>query len=113
MLYEDRPIKNGWLLVLALATICLAIAPPTRAATPPQVAQKADLKKTLIGGLRVARPQDTAWTCMVVKKVEDGQLPLALVLSTFQWARKQRTSYPFFYFKRGLRERAARIGILL
>jgi hypothetical protein len=42
--------------------------------------------------------------------VDQGKLPRDLVYSTFGWARKKRP-YPFPYFERGLKKRAARIGI--
>ena len=73
----------------------------------------ADLKETLVAGLRATRPEEIAWIDQVVEKVGQGRLPLPLVLSTFKWARNRHPSYPFPYFKRGLRVRAARLGIPL
>jgi hypothetical protein len=73
----------------------------------------ADLKDTLIAGLKVTRPVDIAWIDRVVLKVDQGRLPRSLVLSTFKWARKQHGVFPFPYFKQGLRLRAARLGIPL
>ena len=45
-----------------------------------------------------------------INLVDAGTLPVALVDSTFQWAR-QKPKNKFQYFKRGLTVRAARIGI--
>ena len=45
-----------------------------------------------------------------VVMVEQNQLSRKLVDSTFQWARKKRP-YPYVYFERGLKVRAARLGI--
>ena len=47
--------------------------------------------------------------------VEDDDLPMPLVKSTFQWARKKAKykNYPFPYFEFALRERARRIGIVI
>ena len=46
--------------------------------------------------------------------VETKQLPLDLVQSTFQWARKKKfIRYPFQYFERGLIHRARTKGIII
>ena len=73
----------------------------------------ADLKDQLKNGLRVRRPGDLAFIDTVVEKVEQGQLPLSLVKSTFQWARTKMTRYPFPYFAKALRIRAGKLGIKL
>ena len=73
----------------------------------------ADLKDQLKNGLRVRRPGDLAFIDTVVEKVEQGQLPLSLVKSTFQWARTKMTRYPFPYFAKALRIRADKLGIKL
>ena len=72
--------------------------------------QVADLKQQLEAGLRIQRPQDFAFIDRVVVMVKNKQLPLEMVKSTFAWSRKQE-SYPFVYFERGLRTRAAKRGI--
>jgi hypothetical protein len=72
--------------------------------------QVADLKDQLEGGLRARLPREFAFIDQVVDKVHAGELPLEMVMSTFQWARRKRP-YPFPYFERGLRLRAAKEGI--
>ena len=72
--------------------------------------QVANLKQQLEGGLRIQRPQDFAFIDRVVVMVENKQLPLDMVKSTFAWSRTKEP-YPFVYFERGLRARAAKRGI--
>ena len=72
--------------------------------------QVANLKQQLEAGLRIQRPQDFAFIDRIVVMVENKQLPLDMVKSTFAWARKKE-AYPFIYFERGLQARAARRGI--
>jgi hypothetical protein len=69
-----------------------------------------DLRETLEAGLRARRPEEFAFIGRVVAMVERGDLPLSLVQSTFQWARKKRP-YPYVFFERGLKRRAAALGI--
>ncbi len=79
----------------------------------PDAVEVTDLKQQLEKGLRARRPQEFAFVNLVVTMVADNELPLALVKSTFLWARKKAltTRYPFPYFERALRERAAKLGI--
>ncbi len=74
--------------------------------------QIANLRDQLTFGLRARLPREHAFIRLVVERVEAGDLPLELVLSTFHWARHKRP-YPFPYFEYALRLRAARNGILL
>lgn len=74
--------------------------------------QIANLKDQLTFGLRARLPREHAFIKLVVAKVEAGDLPLELVISTFHWARHKQP-YPFPYFEQALRLRAARYGILL
>ncbi len=71
-----------------------------------------DLQDRLVSGLEVRRPVDLAFIARVVDLVEQDRLPLSLVLSTYQWARPKKPR-PYPYFVRGLRIRAARIGVQL
>ena len=70
----------------------------------------AELKDQLNSGLKARRPQEFAFIGRVVEMVENRQLPLELVQSTFQWARFKKP-YPYPYFESGLRVRAAKLGI--
>ena len=88
-------------------------APSTvRPARVPRGVKSANLQEQLEKGLRARLPQEFAFIDRVVKMVEKGKLPLDLVRSTFDWARDKRP-YPFPYFERGLKKRAARIGIIV
>lgn len=81
---------------------------------PPAISdQVASLRETLEKGLRARLPEEFQYIDRVVTLVDQGVLPLSLVLSTFKWARKQHQVYPFVYFKLGLRERAGKLGIPL
>jgi hypothetical protein len=72
----------------------------------------ANLKDQLSFGLRARLPSEHAFIALVVERVESGKLPLEMVMSTFQWARRKRP-YPFPYFESALRLRAALKGIAL
>lgn len=113
---RSKPLARlTFALALALASVGL-IAPATLgvlAFTPPASGadQVANLKDTLEKGLKARRPEEFQFIARVVKLVEEGQLPLPLVLGTFKWARSRSSHIPYPYFKRGLQERAARIGV--
>lgn len=65
---------------------------------------------TMKAALRTATPEENGFIDLVLNLVDGGTLPVAMVDSTFQWAR-QKPKHKFQYFKRGLTVRAARIGI--
>ena len=79
----------------------------------PMAVEVTDLKLQLEKGLRARRPEEFKFVKLVVTMVENDSLPLPLVKSTFLWARKKAitTRYPFPYFERALRVRAAKQGI--
>jgi hypothetical protein len=60
--------------------------------------------------LRTVTPDDEAFVDRVVAMVKEGKLPVDLVNSTLQWARKKQ-AYQFQYFKRAIILRAAKQGI--
>ena len=72
----------------------------------------ASLKDQLEKGLRARRPEEFAFIAKVVSLVNEGRLPLSLVKSTFQWARRKQP-YQMPYFQKALRIRAARIGVAI
>lgn len=101
----------GWLLVLGCWPVNWAGAQTRSHEEAGTVGvQVANLKQQLEAGLRIERPQDFAFIDRVAVMVEDRQLPLDMVKSTFAWSRKKEP-YPFVYFERGLRARAAKRGI--
>lgn len=75
--------------------------------------QQPTLNETLRSALKCRRPAEFAFVDLVVAKVEQGQLPRALVLNMMQWARRRREDLPFPYFQEGLRRRAAELGVQL
>lgn len=79
----------------------------------PVAAEVTDLKQQLEKGLKARRPEEFQFVDLVVTMVGNDTLPLDLVKSTFIWARKKAltTRYPFPYFERALRVRAAKRGI--
>lgn len=89
-------------------------ATPTRIpASDPISANVANLKDQLEKGLRLRRPEEFAYIAYIVGLVEANELPVQLVIETFQWSRRQDPHFPFPYFQRAIRIRAARIGIVL
>jgi len=103
-------------LIILLASLAPTIAPPhmayseVAAAPPPVAAEVADLEDQLEKGLRARRPREFAFIARVVAFVEQDKLPLKLVKETFDWAREKKP-YPFQYFERAMRLRAAKIGV--
>jgi hypothetical protein len=62
--------------------------------------------------LATAKPEEDGFIDRIVKLTEEGRLPMSLVESTLQWARK-KPQYKFQYFKRALTLRAAKIRVAL
>ncbi len=98
------------LLLGSCAAILASDLPGAFAAPGDSGLQVADLKDQLEGGLKARLPREFAFIAQVVEKVESGDLPTEMVLGTFHWARRKRP-YPFPYFERALRLRAAKEGI--
>lgn len=85
--------------------------------------QQATLNELLRSVLKCRRPQEFTYVNLVTAKVDSGELPVALVLSMMDWARKRsrqevenhrrKTDIPFPYFQEGMHRRAAEIGVSL
>lgn len=85
--------------------------------------QQATLNEILRSVLKCRRPEEFAYVNLVTAKVESGELPLPLVLSMMNWARKRarqeveaerrKSDIPFPYFQEGMHRRAAEIGVSL
>jgi hypothetical protein len=93
-------------LVLALLLILWRTA-PCQAGNASQWALDAG---TMKAALHTATIEEGGFVEQVVEMTRQGTLPVSLVDSTFQWARKKPT-YKFQYFKHGLILRARRLGI--
>jgi hypothetical protein len=72
---------------------------------------KATLRDRLRAGLLCRRDEEFDFVDHVVDLVNQKKLSQALVLSTYQWAVKQRPEFPFYYFQYGIRLRAKAIGV--
>ena len=103
------------LLVFALSAALLPQAKSCGTALGQTPNNPPTLRDTLAKGLKARRPREFQFIDRVVAMVQNKQLPLDLVQSTFQWARKKTRfkRYPFQYFERGLIQRAAKIGIII
>ena len=118
---RTRSLTNLLLLTASISLLStMAVCGPTAAARQPNpsikpsvAADVGDLKFQLEKGLRARRPKEFQFVDLVVKMVRNDTLPLAMVKSTFLWARKKAdsTRYPFPYFERALRVRATKQGI--
>ena len=113
-------IRTCWLSLWVPLAVCCSFFPVTTAvgqrpelAQSPVAVEVANLKQQLEKGLKARRPKEFEFVDQVVTMVGNDTLPLELVKSTFLWARKKAitTRYPFPYFERGLRIRAAKRGI--
>lgn len=90
---------------------CISNSPAARADGESQagLAAETDLETMLEKGLRARLPEEKIYVAEVCERVEEGQLPVDLVLTTFQWSRR-KSRYPLRYFERVLKMRAAEIG---
>lgn len=110
--------RRLWLYCLGLAPGWLMMFAAGRAAGDEQ---QANLNETLRSVLKCRRPQEFAFVDLVTAKVDQGQLPKAMVLSMMDWAKRRATKeatggrrtneIPFPYFQEGLRRQAAAIGV--
>jgi hypothetical protein len=110
------PLRSGGLRALAALLLGTALVAPCLLWHEPAdqragAEEIADLKDQLKNGLQARRPEDRAFLDRVAKMVESDQLPVELVKSTFQWARTRKKPYPYPYFEKALKLRAAELGI--
>jgi hypothetical protein len=97
-------------LLMTLALWALP-GPWTRAEEPVGGAEVISLEDQLKTGLKARRPEETEFIDEVARLVNTGRLPRKLVDSTFMWALRRRTSYPFPAFERALRLQADQLGV--
>jgi hypothetical protein len=95
---------NRSCLFMALLLVLLA-AVGVRAANTSLL--DADIMKV---ALRAGTPDEKKFIDDVVLLVDNGVLPVAIVESTFLWAKK-KSRYRVQYFKRGLQVQAEAMGI--
>jgi hypothetical protein len=101
------------LAVFLLMTLALSGLPGTwgRAEEPVGGAEVISLEDQLKTGLKARRPEETEFIDEVARLVNTGKLPRKLVDSTFMWALRRRTNYPFPAFERALRLQADQLGV--
>lgn len=85
---------------------------PSGTPTPTPGVTVADLEQQLKSGLKARRTVEFDFIRAVTLKVKNGQLPIDLVQSTYLWARRHQP-YPYPYFERAMRDRAAKAGYSL
>ena len=74
-------------------------------------AEVISLEDQLKTGLKARRPEETEFIEEVARLVNTGKLPRKLVDSTFMWALRRRSNYPFPAFERALRLQADQLGV--
>jgi hypothetical protein len=99
--------------VIFLLAFALSALPGTwaRADEPVGGAEVISLEDQLKTGLKARRPEETEFIDEVARLVKAGKLPRKLVDSTFMWAVRRRTNYPFPAFERALRLQADQLGV--
>jgi hypothetical protein len=74
-------------------------------------AQEPSLHDTLKNGLKARRPIEFQFVGRVADLTEQGALPRAYVLATFDYARKRRPKFPMPYFEFIIRKKADELGV--
>lgn len=99
--------------VIFLLAIAVSALPGTRtpAEEPVGGGEVISLEDQLKTGLKARRPEETEFIDEVARLVNAGRLPRKLVDSTFMWAVRRRTNYPFPAFERALRLQADQLGV--
>ena len=99
-------------LLFSLQTALVATEAAAQVPQPPNP-NVADLQDQLENGLKARLPAEFRFIARVVWLVENNRLPISLVQSTFEWARRKKSYKTSLvpYFERALRLRAARRGI--
>jgi len=100
-------------VVFLLMMLAFSALPDTdaRGDEPVGGAEVISLEDQLKTGLKARRPEETEFIDEVARLVNTGQLPRKLVDSTFIWALRRRTNYPFPAFERALRLQADQLGV--
>lgn len=100
------------IMAMIVAGIAPLLVPRSRCRAQGLNPKSADLQDRLEKGLQARRPSEFAFLKRVVELVNAGKLSTELVQSTFDWARHKRP-WPYPFFERALKIRAARIGVVI
>jgi hypothetical protein len=113
-------MPHGSFAKLVAAVVTIAIASPAQGITPKvrtelvKGGRVTQLRDQLEKGLRARKQEEFDFIEKVLDLVENGKLPATLVRATMGYARrKAKRKYPFPYFERALRLRAARLGVTI
>ena len=107
--------RRNWFgrALAVLTTLLWPVARLLGQQTDREAPQQATLQDRLKSSLLCRRKEEFDYVALVVQEVDQGRLPVAVVLSTMKWAIKQRPHFPFYYFQFALRRRAAPYGVSL
>jgi len=114
---EKAPASKHWqpwlLTALVLAVLGLGGVRSWGAqGVDPRVAPGGiSLKQALEKGLKARRPSEFKFIQLVIKKVEEGKLPVKMVERTFLWARRQQQEFPMPYFEKAMQIQAKKLGV--
>lgn len=97
--------RRTFFAVASMATLAMA------GVDKAQAAGRLDAEQ-IKAGLRTASVEEEGFVGRVVELANKGTIPLSMVDSTFQWARR-KPHYQFQYFKRAMIFRASKIGVSL
>ena len=108
-------------ILMTISAVVMATTPAGK--TPPQPIQPSQATQdgqipaaidpaVMKAALRTATPGEGRFVEHVVRLTRKGTLPVDMVASTFQWARK-KPNLRFQYFKWGITARASKIGVTL
>ena len=99
-------------ICMALAVVFISNLAIGATGVDPRIAPEGiTLKQALEKGLKARRPSEFAFIRLVVKKVEEGKLPVKMVESTFIWARAKQQLFPMPYFEKAMQIQAKKIGV--
>ena len=97
--------RISWTIAVVLFLLATFSTPSLHAGAPLEVGK-------MKAALQTATPEENGFIEKVSELVVQDRLPRKVVDSTFLWARKKPQN-KFQYFKRGLKVRAAKLGIEL
>ena len=107
-------LRRSWTSAV-VATLFASVITHAAAGAPkvdPRIAPGGiTLKQALEKGLKARRPSEFTFINLVVKKVEQGKLPVKMVERTFLWARNKQQHAPMPYFEKAMQIQAKKIGV--
>jgi hypothetical protein len=99
--------RRSFLAMVSVPPLAAALTRSAVAVSPPSLDAA-----TIKAALRTATPEEGCFVERIVAMTNAGRIPVELVDSTLQWARK-KPKHRFQFFKQALIVRAAKQGIEL